>query len=157
MTPSPTPLDKKLDISLCDVCHCMTHTITEVRCGKCGGDKDTNVPISSPTPQDELSDRLSWCFYGMPFSKLPVGSTEWEDVTDAIEFTTHYGDQRAQKAREEAEIVGMERAKARVLRRTEIPSDAKNPTRDIVVIIGEECARIIDQDIAELNAKREKE
>ena len=42
---------------------------------------------------------------------------------------------------------GMKQAKSRVLRRTEIPKDAKNPTRDIVVITGEECARIIQQDI----------
>lgn len=49
-----------------------------------------------------------------------------------------------------AEIKGMEKAKARVLRRTEIPADAKKPTRDIVVIVGEECARIIGDDIATL-------
>jgi len=50
----------------------------------------------------------------------------------------------------EARIDGMEQAKSRVLRRTEIPKDAKEPTRDIVVEIGELCAEIIDRDIAHL-------
>jgi len=52
---------------------------------------------------------------------------------------------------EKARLEGMESAKARVLRRTEIPSDARNPTRDWVVILGEEIAGFIDQDIAELH------
>lgn len=56
----------------------------------------------------------------------------------------------AQKCKE-ARIDGMEAAKSRVLRRTEIPADAKNPTRDYVVILGEEIAGFIDADIAELN------
>jgi hypothetical protein len=46
----------------------------------------------------------------------------------------------------------MKQAKARVLRRTEIPKDAKNPTRDVVVEIGEVCADIIEQDIQELQS-----
>jgi len=49
-------------------------------------------------------------------------------------------------------IEGMEQAKNRVLRRTEIPRDAKNQTHDLVVITGEECARIIEQDIAALKS-----
>jgi hypothetical protein len=52
----------------------------------------------------------------------------------------------------QAEIEGMQQAKSRVLRRTEIPKDAKNPTRDFIVILGEEIARFIDQDIVELEA-----
>ena len=53
----------------------------------------------------------------------------------------------------EARIDGMEQAKSRVLRRTEIPRDAKNPTRDVVVEIGEVCAEIIQQDIDNLKSK----
>ena len=52
-----------------------------------------------------------------------------------------------------ARIESMQQAKSRVLRRTEIPADAKEPTRDIVVITGEECARIIDLDIDDLTEK----
>jgi len=52
-----------------------------------------------------------------------------------------------------AKIDSMQQAKSRVLRRTEIPADAKEPTRDIVVITGEECAKIIDLDIANLTEK----
>ena len=52
-----------------------------------------------------------------------------------------------------ARIDAMQQAKSRVLRRTEIPADAKEPTRDIVVITGEECARIIDLDISDLTEK----
>lgn len=55
----------------------------------------------------------------------------------------------------EARKQGMEQAKSQVLRRTEIPRDAKNPTRDIVVVVGEECARIIDEDIKELQGQIE--
>lgn len=51
-------------------------------------------------------------------------------------------------------IAGMEKAKSRVLRRTEISADAKNPTRDIVVMIGEECARIIEEDVANLQRQQ---
>jgi len=51
-----------------------------------------------------------------------------------------------------ARIAGMEQACSRVLRRTEIPKDAKNPTRDIVAMVGEECARIISEDIAQLQS-----
>jgi hypothetical protein len=49
-----------------------------------------------------------------------------------------------------AKADGMRLAKSRVLRRTEIPKDARQPTRDFVVILGEEIAAIIDQDIATL-------
>lgn len=48
-------------------------------------------------------------------------------------------------------IDGMKQARSRVLRRTEIPKDAKNPTRDIVVEIGEVCAEIIQNDIDALS------
>lgn len=34
-------------------------------------------------------------------------------------------------------------AAATIIRRTEIPKDARNPTRDEVVILGEELARLI--------------
>lgn len=44
-------------------------------------------------------------------------------------------------------INGLRKAKSIVLRRTEIPKDAKEPTRDAVVILGEEIAEIIDQEI----------
>lgn len=56
----------------------------------------------------------------------------------------------AKEAERGGRISGMEQARDRVLRRTEIPADARNPTRDAVVIIGEECARIINGDIAAL-------
>jgi len=50
----------------------------------------------------------------------------------------------------EGEIRGMKVAKSRVLRRTEIPKGAKNPTRDYIVVLGEDIAAIIDKDILEL-------
>lgn len=50
----------------------------------------------------------------------------------------------------EAKIQGMQSAKSRVLRRTEIPKDAKNPTRDHIVYLGEHIADIIQQDIDKL-------
>lgn len=54
-------------------------------------------------------------------------------------------------------IAGMKSAQSRVLRRTEIPRDAKNPTRDATVILGEVIAEIIEQDIVNLTAKQSKE
>lgn len=54
-----------------------------------------------------------------------------------------------------AKVEGMELAKSRVLRRTEIPRDAKNPTRDYVVILGEQIAQFIDDDIATLKQAQE--
>lgn len=54
--------------------------------------------------------------------------------------------------RAEERIAGMEQAKSRVLRRTEIPKDARNPTRDGIVILGEQIASFIEQDIADVRA-----
>jgi hypothetical protein len=51
-----------------------------------------------------------------------------------------------------AQINGMRLAKARVLRRTEVPKDARNPTRDYVVFLGEQIADIIQTDIDKLKA-----
>lgn len=63
-----------------------------------------------------------------------------------------------EKAVRAARIDGLKTAKNLVIARTEIPKDAKNPTRDIVVVIGEECARIIDLRIeTELQSKDNKE
>lgn len=59
-----------------------------------------------------------------------------------------------QLAEIDAEIRGMQNAKNRVLRRTEIPSDAKNPTRDATVYLGEAIADIIQADIESLTAQR---
>lgn len=39
---------------------------------------------------------------------------------------------------------GLLTAKELMLARTRIPADAKNPTRDLTVIIGEECVKVID-------------
>ena len=61
------------------------------------------------------------------------------------------------KAETEARVEGMNKAKSRVLRRTEIPVGAKNPTRDAVVILGEEIADIIQGDIATLNKTGDKD
>lgn len=58
-----------------------------------------------------------------------------------------------QQVDRESRINGMKQAKSRVLRRTEIPSDAREPTRDAIVILGEEIADIIQRDIAALNQK----
>lgn len=52
---------------------------------------------------------------------------------------------------------GMQTAKARVLARTAIPPDAKNPTRDAIVILGEEIAAIIQDDIDRLTPRKETE
>lgn len=57
-------------------------------------------------------------------------------------------------AQERAVAQGMRRARDIVLRRTEIPKDAKNPTRDYVVILGEEIAELIER---ELTAQPEKQ
>lgn len=62
------------------------------------------------------------------------------DYSDALE--------KAQQAREQA--------KFRVLRRTEIPKDAREPTRDATVILGEQIADIIQQDIEQLTRQGEK-
>jgi len=64
---------------------------------------------------------------------------------------------RDQRIALEARIYGMEQAKSRVLRRTEIPKDAKNPTRDYVVILGEQIAQFIDDDIATLKQSQKEE
>ena len=64
---------------------------------------------------------------------------------------------RDQRIALEARIDGMEQAKSRVLRRTEIPKDAKNPTRDYVVILGEQIAQFIDDDIATLKQSQKEE
>jgi len=53
----------------------------------------------------------------------------------------------------ESQIVSMRQARDRVLRRTEIPADAKNPTRDPTVIIGEAIADIIQGDIDQLQSR----
>lgn len=58
--------------------------------------------------------------------------------------------QQAISKLEARERRGLERAKSRVLRRTEIPRGAKNPTRDFVVVLGEQIADIIQQDIEQL-------
>lgn len=55
----------------------------------------------------------------------------------------------------EGQAIGMQKAKSRVLRRTEIPKDARNPTRDFVVILGEEIAGFIDDDIKTLESQKE--
>lgn len=70
---------------------------------------------------------------------------------DAIMAAVARHDQTVEQA---ARIAGMKTARDRVLRRTEIPKDAKNPTRDMIVVIGEECARIIDEDIAALQTNQ---
>lgn len=59
--------------------------------------------------------------------------------------------------RQKGVIDGMLQAKSRVLRRTGIPKDAKNPTRDVVVIIGEKCADIIQSDIDLLRSDEKRE
>jgi hypothetical protein len=69
-----------------------------------------------------------------------------DDVQKAIQQATKAAELRGR-------LAGMEQAKSRVLRRTEIPKDAKNPTRDVVVEVGEVCAEIIEQDIAELKSQ----
>lgn len=55
----------------------------------------------------------------------------------------------------DARIDAVEQARSRVLRRTEIPKDAKNPTRDYVVVLGEEIAGIIEHDITALQAQKQ--
>lgn len=55
----------------------------------------------------------------------------------------------------DSRIAGMELAKSRVLRRTEIPKNVRNPTRDHIVILGEEIAGFIDQDIEEQRKEME--
>lgn len=54
-----------------------------------------------------------------------------------------------------ARLEGLQQAQSIVLRRTEIPKDAKTPTRDAIVILGEEIANIIQQDIEALQAEKE--
>lgn len=56
-----------------------------------------------------------------------------------------------------ARIDGMRQAQSRVLRRTEIPKDARNPTRDAIVILGEEIAGFIEDDIAQLKGESKDE
>lgn len=68
-----------------------------------------------------------------------------------VQLIHQYGDTREAEGR----ISGMKQARAAVIRRTEIPADAKNPTRDYVVILGEEIASIIDDQVAELKKTKE--
>lgn len=77
------------------------------------------------------------------FEDLMVGHN-FEYAAKAIKqlFKTHTAN-----AALDAQISGMQQAKSRVLRRTEIPKDARNPTRDTIVIIGEQIADIIQRDI----------
>jgi transcriptional regulator with XRE-family HTH domain len=59
--------------------------------------------------------------------------------------------------RKKAKIEGMRKARLRVLRRTEVPKDARNPTRDYVVILGEQIADIIEDDIKQLRSEEKEE
>lgn len=54
------------------------------------------------------------------------------------------------KAMNEATIKELEALRKDLLRRTEIPSDAKFPTRDLVVITGEVCADLVQERIKAL-------
>lgn len=55
-----------------------------------------------------------------------------------------------------ARVEGLREAKQIVIRRTEIPADAKNPTRDQTVIIGEACAEAINYRLAQLSHPKER-
>ena len=80
-----------------------------------------------------------------------VDEASYNDAVGDYEFHISEAQAKLEALLLEAQIKGMEQAKSRVLRRTEIPKDAKNPTRDATVILGEQIADIIDGDIAELN------
>jgi len=88
-----------------------------------------------------------------------VPATLFSDyVMNRVRSLLHKRDKsRDQRIALEARIDGMEQAKSRVLRRTEIPKDAKNPTRDYVVILGEQIAQFIDDDIATLKQSQKEE
>lgn len=73
----------------------------------------------------------------------------------AVKLLDEYqGDFQSLLEKERAQ--GMRRAKNIVLRRTEIPKDAKNPTRDYVVILGEEIAELIERDLAAPHKEKSK-
>jgi len=103
-----------------------------------------------PTTDDqELDEILMFGFESQDFVDDLIGRERLAKAKQAI-LNRYISKEKVREAEIRARIEGMEQAKSRVLRRTEIPKDAKNPTRDVVVEIGEVCADIIQQDIAEL-------
>ena len=90
--------------------------------------------------------------HGNPRSLERLNQDRQLFMEEAMQAFESFHKQELEQAVREARIEGMEAAKARVLRRTEIPKDAKNPTRDYVVILGEEIAGFIDQDIKHLHS-----
>ena len=86
----------------------------------------------------------------------PKHSIKWinEDlshwnISNNLNFTQALTDFiESKKAEWQREAKEEERKRCRdiILRRTEIPKDARNPTRDSVVVLGEELCNIIDNE-----------
>lgn len=103
---------------------------------------------AKPVVSDELEEkvlRIIWARENGERIPMSIVNRQCKELKQLLHS---YGDKR--------ELDGMQKAKSRVLRRTEIPADAKNPTRDYVVILGEQIANIIEGDIAELKQQRGK-
>lgn len=93
----------------------------------------------TPIDDTELREQI--------LSEFDLEDKQREQSADRIIALVHQREQAA-------ELRGMEKAKSRVLRRTEIPADAKNPTRDATVYLGEEIADIIQRDMDTLRATK---
>lgn len=89
------------------------------------------------------------------YTKADNGTYWDDDWTFDVSEEVANAKQAIEKLLLQERIEGMEQAKSRVLRRTEIPKNAKNPTRDATVYLGEAIADIIDDDIKQLEATKE--
>jgi hypothetical protein len=101
-----------------------------------------NPPLSAPTNTDELEKILDDVYkMGQENEKY-----DWKDYPTLKPGIL----KKANHLIVQKQIEAMKQAQSRVLRRTEIPKDAREPTRDAIVILGEEIAGIIERDIVQL-------
>jgi hypothetical protein len=110
--------------------------------------------MTNPTDLDSEIDELLRRHHHLP-TEQDIHNAYEGIKTDVADTASTRKVLEAIIAREcdKARIAGMEQAKSRVLRRTEIPKDARNPTRDSTVILGEQIADIIQGDIDQLKAE----
>jgi len=96
------------------------------------------------TLEEEIDEILQE--YGVAYDQDTDGRPELKRARQAIQSLIN-------RKVVEGKVEATRLARDRVLRRTEIPADAKNPTRDSTVILGEYIADIIQGDIDRLTAE----
>lgn len=122
------------------------------------------IYVTSNRKFDTFNTRCSRCEKPCESTKVPdkTVSIDSDQLLTYIELNTTKMIRKTVEAliadRERlAMIDGMTKAKSRVLRSTEIPANAKDPTRDAIVILGEQIAERIDRDITDLQLQTSKE